>query len=325
MKLLSMFAAMVLFSSISEAQVISDYHKNTNLKYQANTKDGRLDGVFTSWHSNGQKKAEGEFNNNQRVGTWKVWSPAGILKGHRVYQNNFQFEALACQSEPQTSVLRANFLRYELTKNEAGFIPYPKTEADNIYWEKKIWRKVEKNQTNAPLFKEENKKRLFEELASAKNISIYKADSDVFKDAFKAKGRKQLLNQEKVELVGYAIKEIQFFDLTRNLTESRILGICPIVKINGEEEKALCWLKYEDVRPFLAKQKVTVAYNSMVETVEDWLHFRHFQSLIEKESNVYNRTIADYTTEETIKKEQERIEMRLIDGEHDLWMFDAVK
>lgn len=324
MKLLSMFAAMTLFLSISKAQVISDYYKNPPLKYQANTKDGCLDGTFTSWHSNGQKKAEGEFNMNQRIGTWKVWNSAGILKVHRVYQNNFQFEVLACQSDRDLPLLRSNFLRYELTKNDAGFISYPKTEADNIYWETMIWRKVEKNQTNAPLFKEENKKHLFKELATAENIPIYKSDSDAFKDAFNAKDRKQLLNQEKIELVGYVIKEIKFFDVTINLTESRILGICPIVKINGEEEKALCWLKYEDVRPLLAKQKITVAYNPMVETVEDWLHFRHFQSLIEKESNMYDRSVADYTTEETIKKEQERIEMRLIDGEHDLWMFEEV-
>ena len=63
------------------------------------------------------------------------------------------------------------------------------------------WRKVENNQTNAPLFKEENKKRLFEELASAKKIPIYKADSDVFKETFKVRDRKQLLNQEKKRLI----------------------------------------------------------------------------------------------------------------------------
>lgn len=324
MKLLSILAIIALFSSITKAQVKKDYYKNAHLKYQANTKDGRLDGSFTSWYPNGQKKIEGEFRNNQKIGAWKIWSPAGILKTHRVYQNNFQFEVLVYQNDQGVALPQTNFSTYELTKNEAGFIPYPATEPSNVYWEKVIWRNVKKNPTNAPLFNGGNMELLFKELASAEKIPIYKEDSDAFKEAFNARERKQLLNQKNIELVGYTIKEVQFFELTRSLSESRILGICPIVKI-GNKEKALCWLKYEDIRPFLAKQTVTVAYNPMVETVEDWLHFRHFQSLIKKESNAYDRAIADYTTGTALEKEQERIEMKLIEVVSSFWAYEPLK
>jgi gliding motility associated protien GldN len=323
MKLLSILVAIALFSSIAKAQEKRAYYKNAHLKYQVNTKDGRLNGSYTSWHPNGQKKATGQFLNNQRTGSWKVWSPAGILKVHRVYQNNFQFKVLAYQDDQGTSLPIPDFLVYELTKNEADLIPYPATKPSNVYWEKCIWRKIENKKDNAPLFSGASKKVLFKELATTEKIPIYKADSDVFKEAFNARERKELLNQKELKLVGYAIKEVQFFELTRNLSESRILGICPIVIVDGKK-KALCWLKYEDIRPFLAKQKVNVAYNPMVETVEDWLHFRHFQGLIEKESNVYDRTIADYTTGSALKEEQERIEMKLIDVEHDFWMFQEI-
>lgn len=324
MKLLLIIAAIILFLSTTKAQVKRDYHENTQLKYQVNTKDGRFDGTYTSWHPNGQKKAEGLFKNNQRIGSWKVWSPTGVLKVHRVYQNHFQFQVLAYQGDHDIALPRPDLAVYELTKNESGFIEYPVTEPDNVYWEKRIWRRLEDNSMNAPLFSGQSKEFLFKELAASKDIPIYKADSDGFKASFNARERKQLLSQENVTLVAYEIKEVQFFELTRNLSESRILGICPIVKID-DKEQALCWLKYEDIRPLLAKQKVSIASNPMVATVEDWLHFRHFKSLIKKESNVYDRAIADYATGDALEKEQERIEMQLIDLEHDLWMFEPLK
>lgn len=325
MKLLSMLAAIALFSSVTKAQIKRAYHKNAHLKYEVNTRNGLLNGTYTSWYPNGQKKAEGEFQNNQRMGTWKVWSPLGILKTHRNYQNAYQFTILTQQDDNGESLSIPKFLVYELMKNEMDYIEYPNTDGKDVCWQKNIWRKIEKNATNAPLFSGQTMDVLLKELSKNKTISIYKPSFDKAKVELNAGEREKLLKQKEETLVGFYIKEVAFFDLARQLSENRIFQICPIVKSKeGDKEKALFWLSYEEIRPLFAQQKVSVVGNSMIETLEDWLHFRHFQSTIEKESNAYDRKIEAYATGNAFKKEQERIEMQLLDREHDLWLLQEV-
>ncbi len=326
MKLLSMLVLVALLSFTLKAQIKRDYHQNARLKYQVETTNGCLNGKYTCWYPNGQKKAEGQFLNNQRVGDWKVWGASGVLKVHRKYQNHFQFETLVYQDDNGVALSTPERSIYPLNKNKAGYIEYPATQLDNVYWEKRIWRQLSDNKTNSVLLGGQSHHLLFNQLASAKDIPIYKTDSDDFQELFSETERTAIFQQNKVQIIGYKIKEVQFFELTRGISESRILGICPIIKSKKEEEgKPLCWLKYEDIRPLLAQLTAHSTSNSMVENLDDWLHFRCFQSIIEKETNAYDRALAEYTSGDALKKEQERIEMALIDREHDFWMVQELK
>ena len=53
---------------------------------------------------------------------------------------------------------------------------------------------------------------------------------------------------------------------------------------------------------------------------ENVFHFRFFNSTIYKESNVFDYKISDYKNESEINDESKKIEMELIDIEHDLWI-----
>ena len=49
----------------------SNYHGGK--KYEANYKDGKLDGLVVSWHENGQKHTEANYKNGKLDGLWVVW------------------------------------------------------------------------------------------------------------------------------------------------------------------------------------------------------------------------------------------------------------
>jgi Gliding motility associated protein GldN len=71
----------------------------------------------------------------------------------------------------------------------------------------------------------------------------------------------------------------------------------------------------------LASEKVNINDEPSISTIEDIFQFRHFSGSIYKESNVYDRKISDYKTGNAIKEESERIEMNVLDLEHDTWIY----
>ena len=53
----------------------SNYHGGK--KYEANYKDGKLDGLVVSWHENGQKHTEANYKDGKLDGLWVVWHENG--------------------------------------------------------------------------------------------------------------------------------------------------------------------------------------------------------------------------------------------------------
>ena len=44
--------------------------------------------------TNGLKKAEGTYLNNQKIGTWNIWDTTGKLISQREYKNSFDFKII---------------------------------------------------------------------------------------------------------------------------------------------------------------------------------------------------------------------------------------
>ena len=55
-------------------------YKNGEKKLEGSYKDGKEDGVWTSWYENGQKKREGIFKDHSRVGKWTDFNENGTVK-----------------------------------------------------------------------------------------------------------------------------------------------------------------------------------------------------------------------------------------------------
>ena len=51
---------------------------------------GKQEGVWTSWHGNGQKATEGTYKNNKREGVWTGWRASGQKWGETPHKNGEQ-------------------------------------------------------------------------------------------------------------------------------------------------------------------------------------------------------------------------------------------
>jgi len=128
------------------------------------------------------------------------------------------------------------------------------------------------------------------------------------------------------EITKFQIKEEVFFDKQRSVMETRILGLAPMVPFysNGQVlgEQAAFWIYFPEARRVFAQAEVYNRQNDVQRlTFDDVFWKRMFASRIIKETNVYNRTIADYKAPMDALLEAERIKEDIRNREHDLWHF----
>ena len=125
----------------------------------------------------------------------------------------------------------------------------------------------------------------------------------------------------------YELKEDWFFDKQRSVQEARIIGISPQVIKKDESgnevgRTSLFWIYYPQARYVFANQVVFNRSNDAERrTYEDILWKRMFSSFVHKESNVYNRSLFDYTSGVAFQLEADRIKNDLFLLEHDLWSY----
>lgn len=125
----------------------------------------------------------------------------------------------------------------------------------------------------------------------------------------------------------YWIKEDWFFDKQRSVMDFRIVGICPLAeKVSESGEvigvRPLFWIYFPDARPILARAAVFNRHNDAERMSYDELFVkRMFSSYVYKESNVYNRSIADYKTGLDVLMESESIKNEIFEYEQDLWHY----
>ncbi len=130
-----------------------------------------------------------------------------------------------------------------------------------------------------------------------------------------------------IDITQYKIKEDWVFDKQRSERYVRIIGIAPMMQMFGEDGesrgyKTLFWLYFPECRYVFANWDVFNLQNdAQRRTFEDIFQQRMFASYIVKESNVYNRAIADYANGMDELLESERIKNELFLIEHDLWHY----
>jgi gliding motility associated protien GldN len=128
------------------------------------------------------------------------------------------------------------------------------------------------------------------------------------------------------DITKYWIKEEWFFDKQRSVMDVRILGILAVTSKkteSGEDaggDKPLFWFYYPEIRHVLATNDVYMRHNdSERKSFDDLFWKRMFSSYIIKESNVYDRYIADYALGIDGLLEAEKIKEDVFEFEHDFW------
>lgn len=235
-------------------------------------------------------------------------------------------------------------------------IVLPQAREADIIWSKEIWRTIDlSDRFNFPFYfpleKRKNQFSLFDVVSKGlmnKKIKAYKTDelneedtlaveqirkkivfrdsmlfyyADEFgKDSTKMKQVSDTLNGEYI--VQYYIREVWFFDKQRSVMDVRIKAICP-VKYDPVKELLipLFWIDYEESRPWLNSFSALNSKNDSEKRSFDELFIkRKFTSVIKKESNLYDREIADYVqNEKEAMQESERIKEFLRNFECDMW------
>ncbi len=311
MKYLIFISLFFILTSLSEnTNEFTFVNKEFKIVYHKT--NGRIDGHYTSYYKNGQKQAEGDFDNNLRSGTWTLWDTTGKILVQRIYQDPFTFKQIIPTVANDKPIALLNIPRYKLEYNKDGFIDYSDLREWMVVWSKRIWRNID----------EENNEALFEN-----NILYSTLNKYIFNDSIKAYADEEFkyavptkdIDTANTKVIGFKIKEDSFFDKDRFVFETRIIGICPlVVKQATNDTTKLYWIYFPQIRKYLAKESV-LGKNlpSKIKTLDDLFFFRCFSSRVYKESNIYDREKKKNMTQEEI----DEFELNLIELEHGMWLY----
>lgn len=273
-----------------------------------NTTDGRIDGHYVSYYANGQKRAEGSFKNHHRDSIWTVWDTAGNVTGKRHYKNGMVY----LTENKNTATLDGAGVNPK--KYSCRLYPYTSFNESDVSWTKRIWRYIPNEQYNRFLFGSNNLNQNMLSAAVKGTLPVYSGSNDQFAVPFEG-----WTTDTSAKIIGYRIKEDWYFDKSRSVMDVRIVGLAPVVIKPGTSDTTnLYWVYFTDLRPLLLNTPLIRCY--MATNMDEFFGKRAFTSTIYKESNVYDRSLADYLPLKARDAEAERIELDMIETEHDLWM-----
>lgn len=265
--------------------------------------EGVIHGQFKSWYTNGQLKVIGSYDNNVKIGVWSVWDSLGNQIMKREYGDNHK---LSIETYHNNIIhVKQSIDQEAIVRNEEGFLPFIEMNADDILYSQRLWCKIGATEMNKELFENNHFYNELVDLIENGKIKGYAAKSDQFEtvlesnevDMFKGK-----------TILGYKVKEDRFFDKSRNCSETRIIGICPIIEVNGAEMESF-WIYYPEVRKHLAKLEL-----------DDTFFFHQFNNEIIRESNVSGKYISEYIEPRYVSDEILRIESQNIETEISFWI-----
>ena len=291
--------------SCGQADRVNHEYKGKNYHCEYQTTDGRIEGHYISYYNNDEVKAEGYFTNGYHSGNWKLWDSTGLVV-ERYYKNPFSCEIII----PET-LDRSPDSVYQLIKNEFGIYPSFDVKEKMIIAAKRIWRylPLDKN----PILKKSDLFTIWQQ-AIVDGKYLYKEESSLQMSGV----GKFIFNSTNTQLLGYKIVEDFFYDNQRNVSEKRILGISPVVLGKDGDTTTFPWIFLPHIRKELAS--VSLKESESIQNLDDLFFFRYFSSIIYKEERIYSDNRKFPISGEKVKKQSEKIEMDLIDNEHDYWI-----
>lgn len=240
------------------------------------------------------------------------------------------------------------------------FIPYTHLREADVTWEKRVWRKLDmrekqNQQLYFPIEPVASRVSLIQvilksvlsgqviafkddeflvpyEMSDIRSQLVLQSDSELVEE-FLPDGSSQMIKKPGMvdstwiytNFTSLELKEDWFFDKQKSVLEVRILAMGINVVKKGKEdlgEYPMFYVYFPSCRPVFAKNEV---YNSKNDaerrTFEDVFWKRQFSSRAIKETNVYNRSIENYSKGIDALLESDRIKQDIFKWEHDLWHF----
>ncbi len=149
---------------------------------------------------------------------------------------------------------------------------------------------------------------------------------DIFENPETGELEEIIISFRAEEVTKFRIKEVWFVDSKRSMLDVRVLGLSPIRQRDisglGLVDEPLFWVYYPHCRNIFVNAEVFNRHNDAQRISFDDLFLRRmYNSYIYKESNVYDRTIAQYYQGLDALLEAERIKNDIRNWEIDLWEY----
>lgn len=129
------------------------------------------------------------------------------------------------------------------------------------------------------------------------------------------------------EVLSYFVIERWEFDTRSNRLKPVVEAICPVLHRSGDFGDALkypmFWVKFSDLRPFLAAQTIFVDDDNNLPTCtyDDFFTLNMYDGEIYKTRNLKNKSMVQmYSDPDALKRAQDSIQSRLDDFEKKLWV-----
>jgi hypothetical protein len=305
----------VLFgtNSFFSQKVISNELNIEDVIVKFETTDSRLEGDFKVFKIiEGKEKliVQGTMENNYRSGNWKIFDTIDSNKVliERLYQSPFRFKQITpkIDENPFTKFIHDNFLD-EQVRDSSSCLTYEYINKEDLVFSQRLFRKI-LLEGNSQLKHEKVYQSLLENSSTGK-IHLYGDNRfSTLLDSFPDLSKED-------SFIGFKIKEDFIFDKKRMVSESRILGISPIIvsKLTNQE-KETPWFYFPEIRPLLAEIKIE---SDLGTHLDDLFVKRHFYGKIYEITDLYQRET------ESVSSEIYHDDIVSLLAEHDLWLIFA--
>jgi hypothetical protein len=303
------------------AQKVKNNYADSRINCEYETENGKMNGIYISNYKNGIKKSEGNFTNNVRSGIWTVYDSTGRKIHQREYSNHLSFEKRYPEKEKNgpASLFDSSF--YSPLKNKKGYYNYFQLTERMVIYSARVWREISSKKNKYMFEKDLLYQKLFQFITDSTKES-YCSQLEDFSTKMTINEIKKF-NLKDYKVVAWKIKEDYIYDIDRNVSETRIIGIAPVGSNKTTKDTSeLYWIYFPMVRESLAELKIKNKNISPKEiTLDDIFFERNFTSEIYKLSNAKDLELKDYcNSPEKIKSEQQLIEISLIETEHEIWL-----
>lgn len=217
------------------------YYPNGNKHFEYEINSGLLNGAVAGYYENGKIKLQGQLKNNQKTGIWTTWDEKGNKRSERKFLDDYSFEIIN-EWDGNGKAVDPTIIQ---EKNDRLIAARSKTIVQKqLRYIHRFWKEIRPGEVANNFLFENN--ALYDFLITQSGNKILQAFSDdrfvnVIYDYDLIKSYKNA----KVE--GYLVKEDLLFTQDKEAMQTVVLGICPLISINGET-KQVGWFYIPDIR-----------------------------------------------------------------------------
>jgi hypothetical protein len=245
------FASYIFGQSEDRTYKDNGFSCNYQIKY------GMLKGHYESFYKNGNKKSEGTFEYNHRIGEWSVWDSTGKLRVKRIYSNPLEYNQIVPETPFEGPIPLLDKPVYTLQRDSLDEWKY-------YYLAERM---VAYQQRNFKCFYTSEEQLFFDcqtlfdilySNAKKRNYAIYGSKDSNEDHTYQLRLDISTIDTSKTKLVGFRVKSDWIFDNTRFVSDERPLFITPLAinRIAPKDTFDLFSVYVPDVRKYLVQYQL---------------------------------------------------------------------